>query len=519
MLVDARTVAQDGSIEADVCIIGAGAAGVTLAREFIGQPFNVCLLESGGLNYEAQTQALYQGKTSGLPYTPLDACRLRYFGGSTNHWGGLCRPLDEMDFEARPWIPHSGWPFGKAELDPFYRRAQSICQLGPYAYEVAAWQSKERPPLPLVGDRMVSRVFQNSPPTRFGQAYREEIRRAPNIRTLLHANVVNIETNATASAVTRLRVASLDGKRFWVRARQFILATGGIENARLLLLSNQVQRTGLGNQHDLVGRYFADHVYLFSRNVVALSNPRLPTGLYETHTVRKTPVVAYLTPTPSALRRERLANYSLWLYPQFWSKYSEGIGSFRAILKDLRHGRLTEDFGQHVANVMTDLDGVAGAIYRRLFGPLQLKLEYCAELEPNPDNRVSLSHERDNLGQQRVQLHFRMSERDQLNMQRGVRLLGLEVGRAGLGRMKLDEDADNPLWLQAMRFGDHNMGTTRMHQDPRRGVVDADCRVHGISNLYIAGSSVFPTYGHANPTFTIVALAVRLADHVKRVMA
>ena len=168
MLVDARTVPANKVIETDVCIVGAGAAGITLAREFIGKPFRVCLLESGGFDFEESTQDLYRGNNAGF-HVPLSVARLRYFGGSTNHWGSYCRPLDEIDFETRDWVPHSGWPFKKSELDPYYDRAQSICQLGPYRYDPQFWQTQAGAPLPLAGDRVVTSIFQmRDPAVRFG---------------------------------------------------------------------------------------------------------------------------------------------------------------------------------------------------------------------------------------------------------------------------------------------------------------------------------------------------------------
>jgi choline dehydrogenase-like flavoprotein len=262
-----------------VCIVGAGAAGITLARECIKQPFRVCLLESGGLDYNEDIQSLYQGENTGLPYYPLDASRLRYFGGTTNHWAGMCRPLDDIDFAARAWIPYSGWPFGRSHLDPFYARAHLICQLGSFTYDTGAWETPDTPRFPLSSDRVMTKITQQSPPTRFGQVYQDEIVRADNVITYLHANAVEVETADTAQTVTRLRVACLQGPQFWVAARQFILATGAIENARLLLLSNKAQSAGLGNQNDLVGRFFMEHPS-FESGALLPSAAHLATALH-----------------------------------------------------------------------------------------------------------------------------------------------------------------------------------------------------------------------------------------------
>jgi choline dehydrogenase-like flavoprotein len=514
MLIDARSLPENTAIHTDVCIVGAGAAGITLAREFAGQPFRVCLLESGGLEFDGKTQSLYKGKIVGHPYSPLDAVRLRFFGGSTNHWTGWCRPLDAIDFETREGIPYSGWPFARSHLDPYYERAHTICQLGPYSYDAAAWEPKEALRFPHADSRIVPTVYHKSPPTRFGQVYRDEIQRADNITTYLHANVIDIETTRDASTVTRLRVACLAGNKFWVTAKLFILAAGGIENARLLLLANTVHTAGLGNQHDLVGRFFTEHLYLQAGLILsaAIRLPIPPSMDSEVHGRRVRRVVRL---TAETLRRERLLNFSAALV----STPTKGIASLRLIVQELRRGEIPDDFARHLSNVITHIDEVASATYRRMRGypPYQLyTLFNRTEQAPNPDSRVMLTTEHDQLGKPRVQLDWRLSTLDKHSIIRAHEILGEELGRADFGRLKVTLDAASD-WPQLLNDS-HHMGTTRMHIDPTQGVVDANCKVHGLSDLFIAGCSVFPTGGFSNPTLTIVALAVRLADHVKRLL-
>jgi choline dehydrogenase-like flavoprotein len=513
-------------IEAEVCIVGAGAAGITLAREFVPQEFRVCLLESGGLEFDQETQSLYKGENTGQSYFPLDATRLRYFGGTTNHWNGWSRPLDEIDFEARDWVPHSGWPFSKSHLDPFYKRAQSICQLGPYAYDVEHWEdSNERPRLSFAGDRVITKIFQFSPPTRFGEVYRDEITGADNVSTYLYANVVEIETNDTAQTVTRLRGATFEGNKFWVSAKLFILATGGIENPRLLLLSNKVQSVGLGNQLDLVGRFFMEHPHLVS-GVIFPSNPGIPVTLYDFHTVNNVKIRGLLTLSEEVLRREKLVNFSATLEPRrirlgyYYKAPSRGVRSFRRVLGAIRQREMPDDFWKHLSNVNADIDDVAIASYRKALNPYYpvFRLYNRTEQVPNPDSRVTLADERDRLGNNRLRLDWRLSPIDKRSIRRAHEIIGEELGRAGLGRFRVELDDDDSTWPPSLEGGNHHMGTTRMHVDPKKGVVDKNCRVHGISNLFIAGSSVFPTAGYANPTIAIVALAVRLADHVRELM-
>src|SRR5215217_4218733 len=238
MFVDARTIPKDAIIEADICIIGAGAAGITLARQFSGQPFRVIILESGGLKPDSATQSLYTGKSTGLPYYPLETARLRMFGGTTNHWGATCRPFSPIDFEARDWVPNSGWPIQLDDVQPYYERARQICWVGSPDWNLADWQQRDRlPVLPLEGSRVASRVAQVVPVAErsFAKHYRDDLDHATNVTTYLNANVTQIVANDEVSTVTEVHVACLSGNTFSVKARTFILAAGGMENPRILL--------------------------------------------------------------------------------------------------------------------------------------------------------------------------------------------------------------------------------------------------------------------------------------------
>ena len=514
MVIDARTVPKNRIIKTDVCIVGAGAAGITLAREFIGRLFKVCLLESGGFEFDEQTQDLYEGRTVGVD-VGLRGTRGRYFGGTTNSWGNYCRPLDAIDFETRDWIPHSGWPFSKSHLDPFYQRAQSILQLGPFAYEAEAWETESEPRLPFIGSRVVTSIFQqHQPPLRFGKVYRDEIVKAHNISTFLYANVVNIATDHAARSVTRLRVACLEGNNFWVTAKLFIVATGAIENARLLLLSNNTQSGGLGNQNDLVGKFFMGHP-IIEAGLFLPSDPFLPMGLYKYSKpiIGNAKIIGHLSLSAETQRSGKLLNLNAFLDPVSISE--RGLPSLKRFLKGEFDSWLKD-----LRNVIGEIDGVASAVFWKVFRgvtPIKaFRLRCTVEQSPNPNSRVTLSLERDALGQNRTQIDWRLSSIEKRSLIRSLTIMGEEFGRAGLGRLKITLDDHDSSWPPGTC---HHAGTARMHVDPKKGVVDENCRVHGISNLFIAGSSVFPTVGHANPTLTIVALAVRLADHVKGIIA
>ncbi len=545
MLIDARTLPNDESIETEICIVGAGPAGITLAQEFIDTNFRVCLLESGGLDYDENIQSLSQGESVGNFFGTLDDSRRLQFGGTANCWkvrigenqiGVRYVPLDNIDFEKRDWLPYSGWPFDKSHLDPFYERAQKVCKLGVFAYDALSWCQEQTPILPLTGNVTTS-MFQFGRRAVFTHDYRTQINRASNITTYLHANLVEIETNKTGQTATRLRVACLSGKEFWVCAKVFILAAGGIENARLLLLSNKTQTSGLGNQNDLVGRFFMDHPLVRCGTLIP-SSPDIfkKTALYDLRRVRNIPVMGRLGLTETAMQREKILNISALLFPTPKPRQLKAINSLKTVVKN---AEARKDSFKHLANIIKGFEYILSAGYGTLVKkePLlpslawggwsymsgverkfsQFEVLHQTEQAPNPNNRVTLSTDCDCLGRQKVKLYWQWNDIDIQTIKRTQDILKEEIARAGIGELIVERDGELPVLLHAGTH--HHMGTTRMHDDPRQGVVDQNSKIHNVSNLFIAGSSVFPTGGFANPTLTIVALAIRLADHLKALLS
>jgi choline dehydrogenase-like flavoprotein len=498
MLEDARSVPAGTVIDTAVCVIGAGPAGIALARALDSAGLRTCLLESGGFEPDRETQSLYEGVNSGTilrehePY--LSRSRIRAFGGTTVLWWGWCIPLREIDFEEREWIPHSGWPFSRAVLDPYYSRAASLFEIEPF--EGGGSVPPDRPPLLEGSDEIQTDLFHISP-VFVGTRYRDELVRSENVTIYLHANVVDLQADTNASKVESVRVACLDGNRFTVRARRFVLAAGGIENARLLLASGSVQKDGLGNDHGLVGRFFADHPHLDAGHMV-VSDADRDMSLYEFLPDRKQAQMGFLSLTDRAMREHGLPSLRVWLRPvepEALPNLSRAVGRSVAHL-DARAGGAAPRDG-------------AGPPALRFFG-----LNVCCDTTPNPENRVTLIDDRDALGNRRVKLEWRIDPEDNRSVRRSMALLGRELGRTSRGRVRLLISEEAP-WPDALPAA-HHMGTTRMHRDPQHGVVDENGRVHGLANLYAAGGSVFPTGGYANPTLTIVALALRLADHLKQ---
>jgi choline dehydrogenase-like flavoprotein len=563
LFVDARDVSAGTALTADLCIIGAGAAGITLAREFIGSPIGVAVLESGGLEFDQRTQSLYDGTVTGVPYFPLDVPRLRYFGGSTNHWAGVSRPFDAVDFESREWIPFSGWPFGKQDIDPYYRRAQDVVRLPSVQWDASSWLASDpTPPLPLAGDRIETRIDQIVPPDErsFRELYGDELRTAANVTVYLGANVTEIGTDHTGTAVTSVHVSTLSGNRFTASAGVFVLAVGGIENARLLLASRGRRRRGLGNDNDLVGRFFLEHPR-FVAGLIAPADPNLPVGLYRNHVVEDTIITARAAISRETQRAEGLADVQFSFEPVYNEALEEAarspdVASLKALRDTVARGA-AGDLAEHLSNVMSDLmtwhrftlpgsplpipypdvigqlarmnpaerrsllpglvGDVASFLYTRIEDVPIDSLLVTARFEPipNPDSRVTLVERRDELGVPRARLDWRLTERDRHNVRRAMEVLGAEVGRAGIGRLRIVHGDSQSGWPADLVGGYHLMGTTRMNDDPTYGVVDRHSRVHGVANLYMAGSSVFPTAGSGNPTLLIVALALRLADRLK----
>ncbi len=516
MFVDARSLPPETVLDCDLCIVGGGAAGITLAREFIGHGIKLVVLEGGGFEPEPEIQLLYEGEVADRFSLPLDDMRLRYFGGTTNHWAGFCRPLDAADFTARPWIPHSGWPFGLGEMIPYYRRAQPVCGLGEFDYSTESWAGAEHPIPAFDPTLLTTGLYQRSAPLRFGSAYREELDAAADVTVLHHGSAIEIETGPDGGRVIGLAAACLEGNRFRLRPRVTVLAAGGIENARLLLNSDRVARNGIGNGYDRVGRFFMDHPVFFRHGLLLPSDPNLPVAFFEG--VRRADGAAHglLTLPPALLAREGLPNVTISF--GIVRKYSDGVVSMSRMLTDLRQGEIPDDLGRHIGRVILDLDEVAVAGYRRIMGedlaPLDaMTLNTRVEPLPDPESRVTLTDARDALGLRRVRLDWRPGDAGIRALRRSNELVALEAGRLGIGRVRLD--IPETAWPDKLQPSGHHIGTARMHDDPRSGVVDRDGRIHRIDSLYIAGSAVFPNAGCNNPTLTIVALALRLADHLK----
>ena len=513
--IDALTDRLPAAMQADVCIVGGGMAGHTIASQLSGSPLRVLVLESGGLDMEGATQSLYLGRNTGLRYHDLGQCRLRYLGGTSNYWAGFCRPNDPIDYQGRPELGLPAWPIGETDLDPYLRRAATLLGLpfdgfDPlYHFERAGLSPSEL--IETHSDTLVTKLFQIA-----GTRLAVEIfplEDLANVQVVLHANATHIQLTPSGDRVDHVVVKTLDGKVGRATAPVFILACHGIENARLMLASNDVMADGIGNASDQLGRNFMDHVYVHCSQFLPVAG-RFSLA-YDMKEQSDRRLNFNMGLNEATLRAEGL----LQLYCRF--RPIDALKTERLAIRRLREG-FFEPFD---TALLEDIAAVAGSLgdSARVVGeklgldpprPELYLLDFRIEQAPNPNSRITLSDELDELGNRRADLHWELSDLDYRTFQRGQELVAAELSALGVGRFRLDELT--PEFIDERVIGHyHHVGTTRMSADPAAGVVDADCRVHGVGNLYVTGSSVFPTAGYSGPTMTLMALAIRLADHLK----
>jgi choline dehydrogenase-like flavoprotein len=526
MIHDFRNYGDGARVDADVCIIGAGPAGLALAHEFLGSATKVVLLESGGLRRDPDVDALNEAESVGLSHLGSVDGRARLFGGATRLWEGQCAPLAELDFERRDWIAHSGWPISKADLDPYYRRAETFFGISGEKYDATVAERFGIVSPPLDGTTLTYEFTVLVPRPELSRVYRSPFRNARNVVTLLHATATRIKLHDDGDAVDHVDVRSPEGARGEVRARAVVLAAGGIENARVLLTSNDVLAAGIGNGHDLVGRFLQEHPAARPARIEAGPSamllrlysllhgkrglrylPKIGLAPAHQHTARtlncNARVVFAFSTDSGALAAQRL--YSA-VRRRHWPQ--ETAGGLRRMAEDpLEVLRLARRYAARRYARGRALDS----------GPASLWLETNAEQAPNPDSRVTLSRRCDRFGSNLPRIEWQLNNLDRRTTGTFTEAVAAEFERLELARLRPakwlnDEDGE---WMSKFRDVYHHMGTTRMADDEKRGVVDEHCAVHGCPGLHIAGSSVFPTSGCANPTLTIVALSMRLADRLK----
>ncbi len=529
MIYDSRTLDEGTCLEADLCVIGGGAAAIAMAQRLAGSSLKVCILESGGLGLEKETQALSAGEASGIPYFDLIDTRYRMLGGSTHRWGARGAPMSEIDFKARPWVSMSGWPITGADLEEYYPCVQKLIgHHNPFQYYGAVWEEFDAKPPAVDEDKMRYSAFQFGKNVLLGEHNEAAIKASSNIHLYLYANVTGLQCTDTANHLEQVKVTTLSGKAFCVQATSYVLASGGIENPRLLLLSDTLVPGGLCNEHDHVGRYFMEHPTLSAgtinagdkQSLVDVFSPGLVDGRLVEMGLALSEKVQEETGCLNAIARANVV------------VTQDSTQALRELLWNLRHRKMPQQLNwyyknkwlmERLAPIVKDPFGIIANICRHQMGKPKrfnvdsVYLEIRTEQAPNPNSRVTLVKSKDALGLRRAHLHWAMTRQDKVTMQVTARLFDAELKRLRLGELEMEPwlMSDDLTWSPEMVGGHHHMGTTRMAETAAKGVVDRNCKTHAVDNLYIAGSSVFPTSSYVNPTFTILALAMRLADHLK----
>lgn len=557
MIDDFDSLAIERDVMCDVCIVGTGPAGLAIATSLVNTSLNVLVLETGGEHHEPRSEALSEFESVGARRANHMSVRRRIFGGTSVLWSGRCVPFAPTDYQPRAWVPNSGWPIDAADVAPYLDRAGALLGLGPAAYDDRLWQMLNmRAPQPpwdpakfewqyfqasLPGDSVRRQVpsaddhgsenlgalMHSGAPAAIdvAQASRQILAEAPNIRVWLHAHVRSVNSEPDGRTVTGVTIQRPGGGLTQVKARAVVLACGGIDNARLLMLSDEHAPGGLGNAHDQVGRYLMDHHYA-AIGTVAGDARRLRSRLRQIwfdQNGRRHIYVNGASLSPQRQQEEQLTRGTVYLFEH--SRSPSPVSSLGAVLRAARSGRSggvdradLVNIGRHPARL---LEGIYDRyVAKRPAFSLTSQVDIGCNVEQVPDaqSRVTLGERLDEYGQRLARIDWRMHEVERQTYAACARLIEEECRRLRLEVPQIapwlrDPGAD---WRSNLHDMAHPMGTTRMSASPESGVVDANCAVHGTRGLYVAGSSVFATAGTSNPTLLIAALGVRLADHLRR---
>jgi choline dehydrogenase-like flavoprotein len=505
----------------DVCIVGAGAAGLTVARELDGGPLRVVVLEAGRRRWNDATQALYRTEVVGLPHGGVHGYRVRGLGGSTVAWAGQVLPFFDIDFERRDWIPRSGWPLSRDDLEPEYLRMAALMEVPPFPRDPRSWTPALDPPPPLDPAELEPYYSEFSPRPNFADTMAPQLSRSEHVTVVLGTNVVELVPDRASRSIDVVMTRSLTRRKLDVEAAFVVLCCGGIENARVLLASRSRSEAGIGNEHDLVGRFFQDHpgfvvgpLRAGRRDLVRTLAPRRVNGVKYAPRIRV---------ADRLQRQERLLHVGTGLV--FDLTQSASVRAGKLVFRSLRTPHLRRRTPRALLEVARDPSPLFRAAARYFVGggtaldtTVQPIVAVGGEQAPNPSSRVFLVDERDELGVPRIALDWQLTAADLESYRRMAELAATSFERVGVGSVDLDEFdlPSDPSALGALAVDSgHHMGTTRMAAAPEDGVVDPDCRVFGVENLFVASCSVFPTSGIANPTFTMLALCLRVAATIR----
>jgi hypothetical protein len=556
MLIDAETIQDGTTICSDVAVVGAGPAGIVLALELSKAGYNVALIESGRLHFSEAIQKL--GEVNHFDpkfHAPMSECTRRQIGGTSTIWGGRCLPYDPVDFDQRDYIPYSSWPVTYEELTGYFQKASDYFFCGAAHFNVNDLPYLEQKSIvPGLPDEQVltSTLERWSLPTNFGKEYLNELKQSTLLKLFYSLTCTNIEAYPSGSKIKCLQTKTLGGKVIQVQSRKYVLSGGTLNLTRLLLNSDQYHLGGIGNHSGLLGKFYMGHLSGDIANVCFKTPP--PKTIYGfDRDLDQVYLRRRFSFAREFLHEKKLSNIVGWLgVPKFGNpSHQNGILSFaylalnlpwigdkltaKAIKKSTTGEVIEGVYKEHLTNVLRDfgktLTFVPGFSYYRYVAKRKIPalfiysaaneypLHYHSEQVPNLNSQVGLSDERDELGMRKLNVNLQFSTQDIAGIIKAHQYWDEHLRKHNCGCLKyLTDDLEASIWSQA-RDGFHQVGTTRMSASPSDGVVDNNCNIHGFEDLFVSSSSIFVTSGQANSTFMIVVFGLRLADHLKKILA
>jgi choline dehydrogenase-like flavoprotein len=527
VLIDLKEYKVKNLPTAKVCILGGGVAGLVLATELSTHLSDIVVLEAGAEQFDIDSQEIYKAEISPEHYPNPQYSRLRFLGGSSNHWENNTSPLSEVDFKNREWINNSGWPISLSDIEPYYTKAAEYCGTKIDGYQTDFWSKTLKKTDVVKNSNVLSTAIAKSsyPPVRFFTKLKSKLVSSQNITIYSNANVIDLNFDLEKQTVNQVIMESTPGKQHIIDADIFVMCFGGIENPRLLLEFNHKYNNSIGNQGDSVGRYFMDHPVV--RSAYLHTKLEKEYDLYQWSILKDRLVKGFFQFQEKELEKNKISNIRIPLIPQSNFTLSDGISSFHSLSGAISAAEFPDDLGSHLYNVVSDMSMVIEAVSRKSFDKKIFdnadafggyELQVMIEQSPDRNNRIKLGQEKDRFGLRKIIIDWKISIDDKQRMWKGLEVAANEIGALSLGRLRLLREREDRMWTSQLGFGNHHMGTTRMSESPDTGVVDVNQKVFGTNNFYIGGSSVFTTGGHVPPTLTIVAMTIRLAEHIKREM-
>lgn len=483
MLMDGNKI-SDKSLSSPICIIGSGPAGISLALSLAEKGIQSIIIEAGPLEPSSKKPLLKGHTFSGMWYNPQGS-KLMQVGGTSGHWAGYCAPLDDEDFNGNDIFNTSTWPFSKSELNPFYQKASAILEIEPYNYQAVVDEQEGYYKWNLQPDYLQEKVWHFSPPVRFAKKYKKQIEASDKIDLLYNSCGIELLKNKEGK-YSQLKVRTLQGAEFVIQSSYFVLAAGAVDNARFLLNNKTDHPNGLGNQNDLVGRYFADHFHLLDVGTFLIHHQQANSKLYRNSSYKKCSQAAFIQ-IPKKIRAKN--KWPNLVFRLEWDK----------------------DLNETGNNLVANLNKLSGQKDIR-----KASITVMGEQAPNFDSRISLIDQQDDYGMPFINMHWHFEQSDLDNYKACLMYFAREVAAQNLGRVYYNDKFWTQNLTKQLYGGNHHLGTTRMATKASEGVVDEQLKIHNCGNVFVAGSSVFPCFGSANPTFTIVALSLRLAEHLHK---